>query len=370
MPNAVPSLDVLATYFESELSDIRVQSSWDFSGRQLYLGNSEVHNICLALDPTADVVKQAIAAKCNLLITHHPLFFTASKGLNVNSIRDKLVVEAIKAGLNIFSYHTNLDMAATGTSNYILKLLSAEDVGMLAHELDAEYLKVEVFVPTDKKEAIIDALASAGCGAIGNYRRCAFSNEGVGTFTPLDGANPYIGAVGRAEQVAESCVSAILPYRLKSAVISAIKETHPYEEPAFNFIRIDSPISYGFGRIGRFNKSVPFGELVERLKDALKLDNVGCNIADYSGDVSKFAVITGSGASLWRSCVEKGVNILITGDLKHHDALDARQAGVCIIDAGHYATERVFMEYLARELMARFNVKAFCADETASIIHI
>ena len=71
--------------------------------------------------------------------------------------------------------------------------------------------KLVVFVPVADAERLIDALAAAGAGAIGDYERCAWTSEGTGTFRPLAGAHPAIGAVGEIETVPETRVEMVVP---------------------------------------------------------------------------------------------------------------------------------------------------------------
>ena len=94
--------------------------------------------------------------------------------------------------------------------------------------------KLVVFVPVAALEPVRDALFAAGAGAIGNYERCCWYTEGVGTFRPLPGANPAIGAVGQEERVAEARLETVFPAGLRDAVVAALRSAHPYEEPAFD----------------------------------------------------------------------------------------------------------------------------------------
>ena len=68
-----------------------------------------------------------------------------------------------------------------------------------------------MFVPVEHANELIDALALAGAGAIGDYDRCAWVTEGQGTFRPLIGANPTVGRVGEIEDVREARVEMVLP---------------------------------------------------------------------------------------------------------------------------------------------------------------
>lgn len=92
------------------------------------------------------------------------------------------------------------------------------------------------YVPVPDTERVLAALFAAGAGTIGDYRDCAFVVEGTGQFRPLPGANPAIGQVGDLEKVRENRVELVLPRHLRRAVVAALRQAHPYEEPAFHVI--------------------------------------------------------------------------------------------------------------------------------------
>lgn len=92
------------------------------------------------------------------------------------------------------------------------------------------------YVPTADTEAVLSALFASGAGRIGDYDQCAFVLAGRGQFRPLAGSNPTIGEVGALEYVAENRVELTFPRELRRAVIAALREAHPYEEPAFHVL--------------------------------------------------------------------------------------------------------------------------------------
>lgn len=93
-----------------------------------------------------------------------------------------------------------------------------------------------VYVPRTHTEALLDALFRAGAGSIGHYDECAFVAPGEGRFRPVRGARPAIGRLGELERVAEDRVEVVLPRRLRTAVVAALRAAHPYEEPAFHVL--------------------------------------------------------------------------------------------------------------------------------------
>ncbi|UFN54438.1 NGG1p interacting factor NIF3 [Acinetobacter pittii] len=99
-------------------------------------------------------------------------------------------------------------------------------------------LKLIYYVPDSHLESTKQAIFSAGAGGIGNYEHCAWQVKGIGQFKSIKGADPYIGELGELEQVDEWRVETIVIEENAQAVAKALKASHPYEEPAFEFIQI------------------------------------------------------------------------------------------------------------------------------------
>ena len=100
--------------------------------------------------------------------------------------------------------------------------------------MEFKFVKIAVYVPVDYAQKMRDVLANNGAGQIGNYDSCSFSVKGTGRFRPLSGANPHIGSVGETEEVPEEKIEVICPIEKKESLLKAIKEAHPYEEPAID----------------------------------------------------------------------------------------------------------------------------------------
>lgn len=92
------------------------------------------------------------------------------------------------------------------------------------------------YVPIADTEQVLDALFAVGAGRVGDYDSCAFVHSGTGQFRPLEGANPTIGRVGGLERVAENRVEVTFPRTFRNDVVRALREAHPYEEPAFHVL--------------------------------------------------------------------------------------------------------------------------------------
>ncbi len=100
--------------------------------------------------------------------------------------------------------------------------------------------RIDIYIPETHVEQVADAIFAAGAGKTGNYERCCFVFPGKGRFRPLDGANPFIGAVGSDEEVREVKLEAVFPEDKREAVIRALKLAHPYETPAFQYWKVET----------------------------------------------------------------------------------------------------------------------------------
>lgn len=118
----------------------------------------------------------------------------------------------------------------------------------------------------------------------------------------------------------------------------------------------------GLGQIGVLSQTITVGELAQDVKRAFGLENV-IIYGDINADADKVAICPGSGKSVIEIAVQKGADCLITGDIGHHEGLDAVEMGLKIIDASHYGIEKIFMEYIYNYL------KDFCPDVEIGIAH-
>jgi hypothetical protein len=98
--------------------------------------------------------------------------------------------------------------------------------------------KLVVFVPRDALDTVRDALFAAGAGRIGDYERCSWYGAGTGTFLGGAGTNPTLGEPGREERVAELRLETVFPAERQAEVVAALRQAHPYEEPAFDIYEL------------------------------------------------------------------------------------------------------------------------------------
>lgn len=326
----------------------RLAEEWDAVGLQIGDPNATVQRIMVALDPRQAAVAAAIAADCQLLAVHHPLLFKPLKKLVMTDPQGALVMQAVRGNLAVAALHTNYDIAQNGLNDLLAARVGLTDCQILKVTGSDELLKLVIFVPVDHVAGVMTALFKF-CRGSSNYRDCSYRTTGTGTFTPLAGATPFIGTVGQQEEVAEERLEVLIPKRSLAPAIKALLAAHPYEEPAFDLYPLANPgDEFGLGRIGRLPAPLPLLDFAQKVSAALQTPVRFCG--DPQRTVQKIAVCSGSGASLLREAHFKGADLLLTGDLKHHDATDAELLGLALVDAGHFGTEMLMVDAVAAQL--------------------
>ena len=281
-----------------------------------------------------------------MLIAHHPLLYKPIRRLEAGSPEGDALIYAIENQISIISAHTNWD--ALGVAEALAKVLGIRRTGFLEAR-SPELLKLVVFAPEGSEGRILDAVHLAGAGDMGPYGRCSFRSRGTGSFLPKEGSRPAIGEPGRQEEVGESRIEVILGSHLKDRAARAVVESHPYETPAFEFYKADSPGGFGFGLVGEWDPPAdPLPHVAGRL---------GLKVLRHTRlmpeRVSRVALMPGSGGSYILPAKRAGAELLITGDLGHHDAQLAQDVSLGVIGAGHFETENPSLALLKEKLEAK-----------------
>ncbi len=324
---------------------------WDNVGLQVGDPGAPLERVMVALDPCLSAVQAARDAGAQALVTHHPLLFRPVKRLTPEDAVGQILWTAVQDGVAIISAHTNLDCAVEGLNSWLAAKLGVEKSAPL-QTVAGDYLKLVVFVPVGHEEDIADALFSAGAGQVGAYDKCSFRSLGEGTFRPGPGTQPFIGDVGQVETTAEVRLETIVPKHKLARVLGKMQKVHPYEEIAYDLVPLQNHVSgAGLGRIGKLEQATTLDVFVARIKDVLGCDHLRL-VGAENRSVRKIALCGGSGAGLLQTAHRQGADVLVTGDVKYHDARQAEELGIALIDAGHFATERLMIEQVAGALQA------------------
>ncbi|MBO3442956.1 Nif3-like dinuclear metal center hexameric protein, partial [Clostridium sp. CCUG 7971] len=297
-----------------------------------------------------NVIEEAISNNIDLIITHHPFIFKKMNKINTSDLKGKLIHKLIKNDVALYSMHTNFDIAYDGLNDYFMEVIGFENSKILDVTNTEVLYKLAVYVPNSHVEIVKSALGASGAGHIGNYSHCTFNSEGIGNFKPLDGSNPFIGNEGMIESVNEVKIETIVPQRILGGVISKMISSHPYEEVAYDLYKLENKgSSVGLGRISKLNESTTLENLSNLIKEKLNMKHIRI-VGNLDTSINKVAVVTGSGADMVKKACRQGAQVLITGDVKYHDAQDAIDMGMCIIDCGHFETEDIFKDVMKRFL--------------------
>ena len=331
-------------------------ADWDAVGLVCGDPAEPVRSVLFAVDPVAVVVEEAIAHGVDLLVTHHPLFLRGTSTVAATTAKGRAVHRLIRAGIGLHVAHTNADHANPGVSDALADVFGLVDTRPL-EPLPAPALdKVVVFVPEPDAEKLIDALAAAGAGELGDYARCAWSTPGVGTFLPRAGATPTVGFVGEIARVDEARVEMVFARVARSEVIEALQAAHPYEEPAFDVVELASwPGNEGTGRVGELSVPMTLRAFAALVGSTLPATAGGGRVAgDLDREVRRIAVCGGAGDAYLRQASTSGADVYVTADLRHHVVSEHVADGGCaVIDMPHWATEWPWLGHAAGRLRAR-----------------
>lgn len=325
---------------------------WDNVGLQVGDPAAPLERILICLDPTEATLDAALASGAQALVSHHPLLFRPLRSLTPNDETGRILFRAVREGIAVIGAHTNLDRARDGLNDWLAAELGIVDAQPLDAGGEGGLVKLAVFVPAGHENQVAEALYASGAGRIGRYDQCSFRVEGTGTFRAGPGTRPFIGREGATEVVREIRLETVLPKELIGKAIPRMLKAHPYEEVAYDLLPLANPRpGVGLGRIGRLATPMALEAFAARVKQSLEISTLRL-AGNPSGPVAKVAVCGGGGASLLREAARQGADALVTGDVKYHEARAAQSLGVALLDAGHFATERLMVRELAARLRA------------------
>jgi dinuclear metal center YbgI/SA1388 family protein len=332
-----------------EIAPTRHGEEWDNVG--LLAGNpqQDVSAAMLSIDYTAQVAAEAQAAKCDLVIAYHPPIFSPIKRLTAGHV----VFDAIRRGVAIYSPHTAWDVAPGGTNDFLADAMGVGERSPLRmSQTKSTQHKLITFVPQEHVEKVAQALFDAGAGQIGKYSCCSFRSPGTGTFFGGEGSKPAVGERGKLEGVQEIKIETVVSDSVIDAVIRALRATHPYEEPAFDLIVLSAPPQgMGQGRIGEISPT-PRRVLLDRIKTELQLDHL-LIAGSMDGDARIVACCAGACGDLLNDAIAQKVDLYLTGEMRHHDALRAAASGMTVVCTLHSNSERGSLTRLRDRLQER-----------------
>lgn len=335
----------------------------DFDNVGLLVGDASVTvtNILVAHDALENVIDEAISKKCNLVVCFHPILFSGLKRLNGNNYVERAVIKALKNNVAIYAIHTALDNIPKGVSYGMAKALKLENSKILVPKKNTIY-KLTTYVPHAFAKALKETLFKVGAGHIGHYDQCSFSVQGEGTFRAGPKTTPFIGEVGKQHTEAETQINMIFEKHLKTKVLQALVEAHPYEEVSYEITSLENENqNLGMGMIGHLKKEYSEVDFLKLIKTTFQTGGVRHSPL-LNKTIKKVAVLGGSGAFAIEAARDQGADAYITADLKYHDYYKAENQ-LLLADVGHYESERFTKTLIANYLTEKIRSFAVLLSE-------
>ncbi|MFK7781587.1 Nif3-like dinuclear metal center hexameric protein [Psychroserpens sp.] len=326
----------------------------DFDNVGLLVGNkqTEVSGVLVTLDTLEAVIDEAIEKNCNLIVSFHPIIFKGLKKITGKSYVERTVLKAIKNDIAIYAIHTALDNALKGVNDIICNTLGLTNKKILIPQ-KGTIKKLTTYIPTKNAEALRAELFKAGAGNIGNYDNCSFNTEGIGTYKGNENSDPQIGKKGELHKEEETQISVTFNKHVESKILSSLFEHHPYEEVAFEVTSLENyNQNIGIGMVGNLEKNQETKAFLQFVKKKM---NVSClkHSKLIKEEVSKIAVLGGSGSFAIAAAKAADADVLITSDLKYHDFFSAEN-DIILADIGHYESEQFtknfLVDYLSKKI--------------------
>ena len=311
-----------------------IAESWDNIGLLVGDENREITKVQISLDATEKIIDHAIENKVNLIITHHPIIFSGIKNITSKNFIGKKLLKLIENKIAVYSMHTNLDSAKEGLNQYITEKLGVKTSKILEEKYMDIYL-LSVCVKEEFTEKLKSKIEKFGLEYNG-YKNIYYTSNSLENFEKekfVDN-NKKISLLGEKGKL--------------SNLLNEIKKIQPYEEMTYEMIKTENKISLGgLGRIYDLSEEMELRSYLELVKEKLSLNNIRV-VGELDKKIKKIAVVNGGGASFLSKVEKIGVDLFITGDIKYHEALDAREMGISIFDIGHYESEYFFTDIIKK----------------------
>ncbi|PKB43376.1 dinuclear metal center YbgI/SA1388 family protein [Cellulophaga sp. RHA19] len=324
----------------------------DFDNVGLLIGNAttKVTGVLVTLDTLENVVDEAIAQNCNLIVSFHPIIFSGLKKITGANYVERVVLKAIKNDIAIYSMHTALDNSNKGVNAKICEVLGLTNTKILIPQ-KGTIKKLTTYVPKKEAAELKEVLFAAGAGNIGNYSNCSFTTIGTCSFKPNEKANPTIGEIGKTQTEEEVQINVTFEKAKEKKILQALFKNHSYEEVAYEITTLENTNqNIGMGMVGELENPVNETKFLQDLKIKMNADCVRhSNLLNKK--IKKVAVLGGSGSFAIAAAKAVNADVFITADLKYHQFYEAENK-ILLADIGHFETEQ-FTKNLLVEILTK-----------------
>ncbi|XP_028287699.1 NIF3-like protein 1 isoform X2 [Parambassis ranga] len=329
-----------------QLAPLSLAESWDNVGLLVEPSKPRpVKTILLTNDLTAAVMEEAEAMSCDLIISYHPPLFRPIKRLVQKDWKQRLAIRAVEAGIAVFSPHTSWDSVKGGVNDWLVAGLGSGQVSVLSQALGgaSHCHKLEFMVrSTEDLNTVMEELRSCDGGTTLQHSVSRPDSSGIHVSVTC-------------------CDSALTP-----SVQTLLQHSTPSR--SLSILKLENPplLGHGQGRLSVLDQPISVATAIQKMKSHLGLSHLRLALGlgqTLESSVCSMAVCAGSGAS-----VLNGVkaDLYVTGEMSHHEVLDAVARGTSVILSDHSNSERgflsVFKERLAVSLPDNVTVVVSKAD--------
>lgn len=318
----------------------------DFDNVGLLVGNQEndATGILVCHDALENVIDEAIAKKCNLVVCFHPIIFSGLKKITGKNYVERSVLKAIKNDIAIYAVHTALDNHKDGVNKIFSDALGLINTKILVPKQNFIQKLVTYTVP-ENAEKLRKALFDVGAGTIGNYDNCSFNSDGFSTYQGNENSNPTVGNKGELTETNEIKIEVIFEKHLQSKMLKALFTNHVYEEVAYEIYDLQNTHqNIGLGMIGELEKPMSETDFLAFVKTKMQCGGIR-HSALLGKPIQKIAVLGGSGSFAIKNAIQANADVFLTSDLKYHNFYEAENQ-LLLADIGHFESERFTKNYI------------------------
>ena len=352
------------TDYIEKIAPLNYAESFDNVGLLVGNPNTKVTNVLVCLDTLEETVDEAIAKKCNLIVSFHPIIFNGLKKITGTNYVERAVLKAIKNNISIYATHTALDNSKNGVSAKICDVLGLKNKTVLIPKKGI-IKKLTTYIPKEQASFVREALFKVNKNNLGNYSDASFNVLGKGTFKGNEKSTPTYGEKNKLHTEEEIKLTLLFESKDEFTILKTLKEKHPYEEVAYEVTTIDNiHQDIGMGMIGEFKKEMDEKTFLNYLKKTMKTNCVR-HSAFLGKNIKKVAVLGGAGSFAIDTAKRVGADAYISADFKYHDFFKAEKS-ILLADIGHYESEQFTKNLLVDYLTKKFSNFAVILSEKST----
>lgn len=323
----------------NDLAPLALAESWDNVGLLVEPSTPKlVRKMLLTNDLTEPVLDEAVSQSIDLIYAYHPPIFASLKRITAATWKERIVAKCLEHRIAIYSPHTCLDALKGGVNDWLVQAFGSNVAS--CGPLTTSHASSPAGNCTHSVEISAPATPQG--------------KELLAQVAQLVDAVPEARSNQRMSLTDDHMVVTIYcPAKSVSSIIQLVNDCQLTDvAQTVRIIRLEKPPvpGYGMGRLVKLNGPLALGRAVDLVKEHLQLQHLRLATSNNgSKDVTTVAICAGSGASLLKNV---RADLYLTGEMSHHEVLDAVHAGANVVLCEHSNTERGFLRQW-RETLAR-----------------